>query len=332
MTFSRGCDIFAERPLDAPVFPGDIGAEKSQNTSAVSFDRGGISAATEVASRADRIIIAVGDLSGLFLTGTVGEGSDASSLTLPGIQQELVDALLALGKPTVIVLMNGRPYNLGEAFSRANAVIEAWLPGQEGADAIAGILYGDINPSGRLPISIPKSAGAMPYFYNHKLKSAGAPIQPEFGAVYPFGHGLSYTTFRYSDFHLSSATVPIDGEIGLSFLVENTGARPGDEVPQLYVRDVLSSLVRPVKELKGFTKIALAPGERRTVVFTLPVDILGFAISLTKRVVEPGEFEIMVGRSCEDIVFRAKVTVGGTTRELPRRWRMKTDVHVTPDL
>jgi beta-glucosidase len=332
VTFSQGCDIFAQRPLDAPVFPGDVGAEKSQNVSAVSFDRGGISIATDAASRADRIIIAVGDLSGLFLTGTVGEGSDASSLTLPGIQQELVDALLALGKPTVIVLMNGRPYNLGEAFSRANAVIEAWLPGQEGADAIAGILYGDINPSGRLPISIPKSAGAMPYFYNHKLKSAGAPIQPEFGAVYPFGHGLSYTTFRYSDFHLSGVTVPIDGEIGISFLVENTGDRPGDEVPQLYVRDVLASLVRPVKELKGFTRIGLAPGECRTVVFTLPVDMLGFAISLTRRVVEPGEFEIMVGRSCEDIVFRANVTVRGTTRELPQRWRMKTDVQVAPGL
>lgn len=332
VTSAKGCDILSERLLDAPVFPGDVGAEKAQNKSTVSLDKSGIPAAVAAASNADRIIIAVGDLSGLFLTGTVGEGSDVSSLVLPGVQQELVDALLALRKPTVIVLLNGRPYNLGEAFSRANAVIEAWLPGQEGADAVAGILFGDINPGGRLPVSIPKSAGAMPYFYNHKLKSAGSPIQPEFGAVYPFGHGLSYTTFRYSDFQLSRATVPIDGEVEISFLMENTGARPGDEVPQLYTHDVLASFVRPVKELKGFARITLAPGERAKVVFSMPVDMLGFATSLTSRVVEPGEFQIMLGRSCEDIVFRTKVTVSGKTRELPRHWRMKTSVQVTLDV
>jgi beta-glucosidase len=329
VTFAKGCDILSERLLDAPVFPDEVGADKRHNKSAVSADRSGIQTAVATASNADRIVIAVGDLSGLFLTGTVGEGSDASSLVLPGVQQELVDALLALGKPTVIVLLNGRPYNLGEAFSRASAVIEAWLPGQEGADAIAGILYGDINPGGRLPVSIPKSAGAMPYFYNHKLKSAGTPIQPDFGAVYPFGYGLSYTTFSYSDFQLSGTTVPVDGDIGISFFVENTGTCSGDEVPQLYVHDLVASLVRPMKELKGFTRITLAPSERARVAFTVPVDLLGFASSLTHRVVEPGQFEIMVGKSCEDIVFRTKITVSGRTRELPRHWRMKTSVKVT---
>jgi beta-xylosidase len=329
VTFAKGCEIFTERMLDAPVFPGDEGAEKGQNKSTISYDRSGIPAAAAEASKADRLIIAVGDLSGLFLTGTVGEGSDASSLVLPGVQQELVEALLALGKPTVIVLLNGRPYNIGEAFSRANAVIEAWLPGQEGADAIAAILYGDISPGGRLPVSIPKSAGAMPYFYNHKLKSAGAPIQPEFGAVFPFGHGLSYTTFRYFDFQLAGTTVPIDGEVDVSFMLENTGTCAGDEVPQLYVRDILASLVRPVKELKGFARITLAPGERKRVRFTMPVDMLGFATSLTTRVVEPGEFEIMVGKSCADIEYRARVWVTGATRKLPRRWRMKTGVQVS---
>ena len=332
VVFAKGCDVFTERLLDAPVFPGDIGAEKGQNTSTISFDRSGIPAAVQAASSADRIIVAIGDLSGLFLTGTVGEGSDASSLALPGVQQELVDALLALDKPTVIVLLNGRPYNLGGAYSRASAVIEAWLPGQEGADAIAGILYGDVNPGGRLPVSIPKSAGAMPYFYNHKLKSAGAPIQTEFGAVYPFGHGLGYTTFGYSDFQVERTTVPIDGAVDVSFVVQNTGTRPGDEVPQLYVRDLLASLVRPVRELKGFTRITLTPGERKNVMFTMPVDMLGLAVSLTRRVVEPGEFEIMVGRSSQDIVFRGKVTVSGAARELPRNWRMKTEVHVSADL
>jgi beta-glucosidase len=328
--FSKGCDIFTERMLEAPVFPGDVDAEKGQKKSTISFDRSGFPEALAVAARADRIVIAVGDLSGLFLTGTVGEGSDASSLTLPGVQQELVDALLSLGKPTVIVLLNGRPYNLGEAFSRANAVVEAWLPGQEGAAAVAGILYGDINPGGRLTVSFPKSAGAMPYFYNHKMKSAGAPVHPDFGAVYPFGFGLSYTSFAYSDFRVKDRKVRIDGEIELSCTVQNTGRRQGAEVVQLYVRDIIASLVRPVKELKGFKRLPLEPGEKKRVSFILPVDMLGFTISGTTRVVEPGEIELMIGRSSADVLFRETIDVIGSPRELPPDWRMRTEARVTP--
>jgi beta-glucosidase len=292
------------------------------------MDESGFDDALHIASKADRIIAAVGDLSGLFLTGTVGEGSDASSLTLPGVQQQLIDALLALGKPTVIVLLSGRPYNLGNAFSKANAVVEAWFPGQEGAAALAAILYGDINPGGRLPVSFPISAGAMPFFYNHKVKSAGSPIHPEFGAVFPFGHGLSYTSFEYSDFQISHRNVTIDGEIEVSCTVKNTGERAGDEVVQLYVRDLIAKLVRPVKELKGFKRLCLNPGERKKVTFTMPVDMLGYTISGTTRIVEPGEVQVMIGRSSADILFSEIVEVIGNPRELPKRWKMKTETAV----
>ncbi len=328
--FSKGCDIFTERLLEAPVFPSDAGAEKGQKKIPISYDESGFADAQAVAASADRIIVAVGDLSGLFLTGTVGEGSDASSLTLPGVQQKLVDSLLSLGKPTVIVMLNGRPYNLGDAFSRANAVVEAWLPGQEGATALAGILFGDINPGGRLPVSFPKTAGAMPYFYNHKLKSAGSPVQPEFGAVFPFGYGLSYTTFEYADFRVKSRKVRIDGQVEASCIVRNTGQRAGDEVVQLYVRDLLATLVRPIKELKGFKRVVLSPGQRVRVVFSLPVDVLAFTVHGTTRRVEPGEFELMIGRSSEDILFRQTIEVVGEPRDLPAEWRMRTEAFVEP--
>jgi beta-xylosidase len=328
IAYTKGCDILRERPKEAPVFPGDVDAAKGQPRDPVSYEDSGIPGAVAAAAKADRVIVAVGDLSGLFLTGTVGEGSDASSLTLPGVQQKLLDALLALGKPTVIVLLNGRPYNLGEAFSRANAVVEAWLPGQEGADALAAILYGDINPGGRLPVSFPKTAGAMPYFYNHKLKSAGTPVQSEFGAVFPFGYGLSYTSFEYSDFHIQAGQVRIDGQIEVSCTVQNTGGRAGDEVVQLYVRDLFASLVRPLKELKGFKRLTLGPGERRRVTFVVPADVLSFTVSGTRRVVEPGEFELMIGSSSADIRFRHTIEMVGEPRELPEKWRMRSEVRV----
>jgi beta-glucosidase len=327
---AKGCSILTERRKDAPVFPGDADAAKGQATSYISFDTAGIEQALAVARGADRIIAAVGDLSGLFLTGTVGEGSDASSLSLPGVQQQLLEALLALGKPLVVVLLNGRPYNLGNVFDGANAVLEAWLPGQEGADAIAGVLYGEINPGGRLPVSFPKSAGAMPYFYNHKLKSPGTPVQPDFGAVFPFGYGLGYTTFEYSDFRLRDVEVPVDGSIEISCVLRNTGARGGDEVVQLYTRDLYASLVRPVKELKGFTRVTLEPGQRTRVTLSVPVDMLGYTISAFDRVVEPGEFELMIGRSSEDIVFRAVVKVTGQMRALGERWAMRSTAVSSP--
>jgi beta-glucosidase len=326
---ARGCSVLTKRRTDTPVFPDDADAAKGQSRSYISQDKSGIPEAIDVARQSDRIIAVVGDLSGLFLTGTVGEGSDVSCLTLPGVQQSLLDALLELGKPLVVVLLTGRPYNLGKVFTGANAILEAWLPGQEGADAIVGILYGDINPGGRLPVSFPKSAGAMPYYYNHKLKSPGAPVQSEFGPTFPFGYGLSYTTFRYSDFLIAASEVQTDGRICVSCVVENVGAREGDEVVQLYVRDLFAALVRPVIELKGFARVTLHPGQKRRVTFSLPADMLNYSTGGFKRTVEPGEFEVLIGRSSREVVFSGRVHLIGPVRDLPERWAMETDVAVT---
>ncbi len=328
LLYAAGCAILSDRPREAPVFPGDVGAGTS--ASPVSRDESGIAEAVTLASKADRIIVAVGDLAGLFLSGTVGEGSDASSLELPGVQQKLLDALLDLGKPTVVVLLNGRPYNLGSAYRRANAVIEAWLPGQGGAEAVARILFGEASPGGRLPLSVAKTAGAMPYFYNHKLKAGGTPVQPDFGALYPFGFGLTYTTFAYSDFSVERTSVPVDGEIRLSCVVRNTGTRDGEEVVQLYVRDLYATLVRPVMELKGFKRVSLKAGSALRVRFALPVDMLNFTSTGTTRVVEPGEFEVMIGSSSEEAKFTARIAVSGALRTLPARWRMQSVATTEP--
>jgi beta-xylosidase len=330
LVHAQGCRILTERRKDAPVFPDEAEAARGQKQSYVSLDESGIEEAVRTARGADRIVAAVGDLSGLFLTGTVGEGSDASSLELPGIQQKLLEALLETGKPLVVVLLNGRPYNLGKVYDRAAAILEAWLPGQEGAEAIADVLYGRCNPGGRLPVSVPRSAGAMPYFYNHHLKAAGAPVQEKFGAVYPFGYGLGYTSFEYSGFRVAAAEIPVDGSIEVSCDVRNAGTREGEEVVQLYVRDVQARLVRPILELKGFRRVGFGGGQKKTVSFSLPVDMLCFSSDGRTRMVEPGAFEIMIGRSCEDIVFRATVTVTGRERTLERGWRMTCETRVEP--
>ncbi len=322
LLYARGCDILTERTTTAPVFPGDENTTTGRQATSLSYDSGMMDEAVSLALCADKVVVAVGDLAGIFMTGTVGEGSDTSSLELPGVQQELLKRLLANGKPVIVVLMSGRPYNLGDGFMRASAALEAFLPGQEGAKAIVDILYGKINPSGRLPVSVPKTAGAMPYYYNHKMKSGGFPIQSDFGAVYSFGHGLSYSTFEYSDFIIRNFEVPVDGTIEVSCKIRNTSSISGDEVVQLYVRDCHASLVRPVKELKGFKRVYMAGGETLQVRFSLPTDMLGFTVSWAERIVEPGDIEIMIGSSSDDIRFRSTIGITGEMRKLPSNWRM----------
>jgi beta-xylosidase len=329
LLYARGCDILKERPKESPFFPGQIPKEVGDEQSYLSLDESGIPEAVETAGRADRVIVAVGDLAGLFRTGTVGEGSDATSLRLPGVQQKLLDGLLGTGKPVVVVLLSGRPYHLGEAFGRASAVLEAWLPGQEGADAIADVLFGEANPGGKLPVSLPKEAGAMPFFYNHKLKSPGVPVHPDFGAEYPFGFGLSYTSFAFDRFSVADSAVAMDGEVRLSFRLTNTGDREGDEVVQLYVRDLYASLVRPVLELKGFKRITLPPKASVLVTFKVPTDMLSFVGPGDQRVLEPGEFEFLIGSSSREIHFRQVITLEGELRALPEGWRMRSLVEVT---
>ena len=328
VTHARGCDVLTERPKDAPVFPGELGADGATQRSVISYDTSGIAEAVEVARAADRVVLMVGDLSGLFLTGTVGEGSDTTSLELPGAQARLVEAILDTGTPTAIVVSSGRPYHLGRGFDEAAAVLQAWLPGQEGAAAIADVLFGAVNPGGRLPVSIPRTAGALPYFYNHKLKSAGTPIQPEFGAAYPFGFGLSYTQFAISEVSVGPAAVATDGELTVECRIANTGDRAGSEVVQVYVRDLYASLTRPVMELKAFCRVALDAGDRRTVRMTIPCDMLSFTGRDNRRIVEPGTFEIMVGTSSRDIVHTDTVTLDGPLRVVgpDRRLRSTREV------
>ncbi|GAL11579.1 beta-xylosidase [Vibrio astriarenae] len=235
LQYAKGCDILTQRHANAPVFPGDVDMAVAQaSESPVSMDTSLIESAVHAARNSDVAVVCVGDLAGLFQTGTVGEGSDADSLDLPGVQQQLIDQVLDTGKRVVVLVTGGRPYNLGRAEEEAAAIVYGWAPGQEGANAIADVLLGDVNPSGKLTVSIPKNVGAVPYFYNHKLKSAGTPIAYHFGSKYNFGHGLSYSEFKYSNFQVANAEVSASDTIIVSCDLTNTSSRDGAEVVQLY--------------------------------------------------------------------------------------------------
>jgi beta-glucosidase-like glycosyl hydrolase len=326
VSYALGCPIIEERKYGSPVFPGDV--EKStqlDQKSPVSERTDLIPAAVDCAKAADVAVVCVGDLAGLFQTGTVGEGSDADSLVLPGVQQQLLDAVVATGKPVVVVVTSGRPYNLGGLEDKVAAFVMAFQGGQQGGPALVDVLTGKVEPSGRLSVSVPKNVGAVPYYYNHKMKSAGTPIALHFGSRYPFGHGRSYTEIELSDLKLAAAEVPVaGGEICASFEVRNAGARAGVAVPQLYVRDLLASMVRPVKELKAFGRVALEPGESKRVTFCVPTDMLCFTGHDGRRIVEPGEHELQVGVSSADIRLRAKVTLTGEAQAVARDWRMES--------
>ncbi|NVK75841.1 MAG: glycoside hydrolase family 3 C-terminal domain-containing protein [Oceanospirillaceae bacterium] len=324
VSYSKGCDILTERHSNAPVFPGDVDLAMNQTmTSPVSRDTSQIAQAITTIEQADVAVVCVGDLAGLFQTGTVGEGSDTDSLDLPGVQQQLIDDAIETGKPVIILVTGGRPYNLNGAEEKAAAVLFAWAPGQEGARAIADIIAGNASPSGRLTVSIPKNAGAVPYFYNHKLKSGGTPIAYHFGSKYNFGYGLTYTDFAYNNMQVDRSQYPIeDGVIRVSVDIENIGSRSGCEVVQLYVRDKLCSLVRPIRELKGFQRVDLSAGGSATVVFELPVDMLNFTNSAHQRMVEAGEFDIMIGKSATHILFTKTIDVVGDNRVLSQDWNM----------
>jgi beta-xylosidase len=330
--YAKGCDILTERNREAPVFPGDIDSGSAaylMRTSPISRDTSQIRDAVACARQSDVAIVFVGDLAGLFQTGTVGEGSDTDSLELPGVQEELLKQVVATGTPTIVIMTSGRPYVLDGLEDQAAAVLLAFQPGQEGADAIADLLIGNADPSGRLVLSIPKNVGAVPYYYNHKLKSGGTPIAYHFGTRYPFGYGLSYTRFQYSALVIQQDRIDIsEGNIVISFKLENTGEREGCETVQVYVRDLYASLVRPVKELKAFQRVPLQPRQKAVVTFTIPVDMLNFTNINNQRTVEAGEFEIMVGASSSDIKLRARVEVVGENRVLNRDWRMESRADV----
>ncbi|MEV0003676.1 glycoside hydrolase family 3 N-terminal domain-containing protein [Micromonospora sp. NPDC050980] len=277
-----------------------------------SDDRSGFDEAVATASAADVAVLVVGDHAGLFGRGTVGEGCDREDLELPGVQRELVEAVLATGTPVVLVLLTGRPYAIGWALSRCAAVVQSFFPGEEGGGAIAGVLSGRVNPSGKLPVSLPGSAGAQPYSYLHPALGQGNEVTnlPAVPAA-PFGHGLSYTTFAYSAL-TAPVTVPTGGALHVTVCVTNTGTVAGDDVVQLYGHDVVAPVTRPVAQLLGYRRVRLAPGESVTVGLTVPTTRLAFSDRTLTRVVEPGDVELWVGTSARRDVATSTTLVGDT--------------------
>jgi len=264
----------------------------------------GFDEAVRVAKDSDVAILALGESAEMS-----GEASSRSSLDLPGRQLDLLKAVQATGKPVVVVLMNGRPLTINWIAQNSPAILEAWFAGTQAGNAIADVLFGDVNPGGKLPVTFPRSVGQVPLYYNHK--STGRPPDPnskwnskyldiDWTPLFPFGHGLSYTQFAISNLQLSARTIRPDGTLTVSVDVQNTGSRAGDEVVQLYIHDLAASRTRPVKELKGFERITLKPGEKRHLTFTLNPQQLGFYNQEMKFVVEPGTFNVSVGNSSAD--------------------------------
>nr|WP_205616217.1 glycoside hydrolase family 3 N-terminal domain-containing protein [Streptomyces harenosi] len=280
-------------------------------------DVSGIPDAVRAAEEADVVVAVLGDRAGLFGRGTSGEGCDAESLALPGAQQQLLDALLDTGKPVVTVLLAGRPYALGRALTEAAAIVQSFFPGVEGTAAIAGVLSGRTEPGGRLPVSVPRGAGAQPATYlgarlAHASEVSSIDPTPAFG----FGHGLSYTTFDWSDLAVETGEAPTDGAFFLACTVRNTGERHGTEVVQLYLHDPVASVVQPVQRLIGYTRVPLAPGEARRVHVTVPADLASFTGRDGRRVVEPGELELRLAASSTDARLTATVTLTGPARHV----------------
>ncbi|MGD0620472.1 MAG: glycoside hydrolase family 3 C-terminal domain-containing protein, partial [Bryobacteraceae bacterium] len=264
-------------------------------------DRKQIAEAVKVAKKADVIVLAIG---GNEQTSREAWGlnhmGDRTSLDLIGRQEELVKAMVALGKPIIVFLFNGRPLSINYISQNVPVIFECWYLGQETGRAVADILFGDHNPGGKLPISIPRSAGHLPVFYNYKPSARRGYLFDDVTPLYAFGYGLSYTTFSVTNVRLAKKRIARDGSTRAFADVTNTGSRRGTEVVQMYIRDLVSSVTRPIKELKGFRKISLEPGESQTVEFEITPESLAFFDVNMKYTVEPGDFEIMVGTSSRD--------------------------------
>jgi beta-glucosidase len=273
VTFTAGCDIDCAAP--------DLDGAKA------------------AANAADVTVLALGESAAMS-----GEASSRADISLPGRQEDLVKAVKDTGKPFVVVLMNGRPLTLDDVDASAPAILEAWFPGIQAGNAIADVLFGTVNPGGKLPVTFPHSVGQVPLYYNHEntgrppdpnnkfsSKYLDAPVTP----LYEFGFGLSYTTFAVSNLRLSATSMPANGRITASVDVQNTGSRAGDEVVQLYLHDPVASIVQPVRRLRGFQRVPLDPGQSRTLQFTLGRDDVGFYDNTGKFVVEPGTIEVFAG-------------------------------------
>jgi beta-glucosidase len=303
-------------PLEAITSAAGDWAEIEHATGcAVNGDDGsGIDEAVLVAERADVALVFVGGESGLMPHSTVGEARDASDLGLTGRQQQLVEAIAATGTPTVVTLIGGRVFALPWIAEHVPAIVQAWLPGEEGGTAITDVLLGAANPSGRLPVTVPRHVGQVPTHSSHRAGGGASQFWHDYtdgpaAPLHPFGHGLSYTTFGYDHLHVRAGTTadPVTVEI----TVTNTGGRAGDEVIQLYSTDDVASVARPDRSLIGFARVALAPGESKTIEFTVHPSRLAFYDEQMRFVCEPGRFTFAVGASWSDIRASATVELTG---------------------
>jgi beta-glucosidase len=296
-------------------------------------DEEGIRAAAAAARGADVALVVAGERSGLTRECTCGEGRDRMSIDLPGRQGELVAAVAATGTPVVLVVVAGRPLSIESAAVASAAVVHAWVPGEQGHEALADVLLGEANPGGKLPVTVPRHVGQVPIYYGHKPSGGkshwdGPYVDGSNLPLWPFGFGLSYARFEISGLRLDRDSAGPDGIVNVSVEVANTGDRIGDEVVQLYVRDLEASVTRPVKQLRGFKRIRLEPAERCRVTFSLAAEQLAFAGVDGRPVVEPGRIAVMVGSSSADLPCSAEFTITGAPASAEGRTRYFTPVRV----
>ena len=296
-TWAEGCSIADKEP------PNNTPADECGSDAG--FDQ-----AVAVAKAADQVVLALGES-----RGQSGEAASRSEIDLPGLQEELIARIAATGKPFVVVLFNGRPLTLEGVVGPSPAILEAWFPGIQAGNAVADVLFGKVNPGGKLPVSFPRKLGQVPIYYNHE--NTGRPCDPgskynsryrdipSCDPQYEFGYGLSYTGFEVSDLRLSSSTVPRNGKLTASVEVANTGGRAGDEVVQLYLHDPVASISQPVRRLRGFQRVTLAPGQHTTVSFTLDRSDYGFYDNRGRFVVEPGRIDVYAGDSSKATLTRS---------------------------
>ncbi|GGV30742.1 beta-glucosidase [Kitasatospora herbaricolor] len=302
VTFAPGCDVDGADTSDLP-------------------------AAVAAARAADVCVAVLGDRAGLFGRGTSGEGCDAADLSLPGVQAQLLDALLATGTPVVLVLLTGRPYALGRWAGRTAAVVQAFFPGEEGGPAVAGVLSGRVNPSGRLPVGVPHGPGGQPWTYLQPplgLANEVSNLDPT--PLFPFGHGLSYSSFDWEPGPAGTGDLPTDGSTDVEVTVRNTGDRDGAEVVQLYLHDPVAQTTRPDMRLVGYAKVPLSAGEARRVRFRFHADLASFTGRAGRRIVEPGALELRLAASSTDVRHTVRLDLTGPERTVDHRRRLICDV------
>ncbi|CAL9374345.1 beta-glucosidase family protein [Streptomyces pilosus] len=325
-----GIDLPTLRDTLAAEFP-DADITVARGTGVDDGDLTGIGAAVDAAAHADVVVAVLGDRAGLFGRGTSGEGCDAESLALPGAQQQLLDALLDSGTPVVTVLLAGRPYALGRAAAESAAIVQSFFPGVAGTQAIAGVISGRTNPSGRLPVSVPRAPGSQPTTYlGARLAQASEVSNIDPTPAFGFGHGLTYTSFAWDGLAADVEQAPTDGEFTLALTVRNTGDRAGTEVVQLYLHDPVASVVQPVQRLVGYTRVDLEPGEARRVRVTVPADVASFTGRDGHRIVEPGDLELRLAASSTDTRLTATVTLTGPARRVDHTRRFHAAFSLEP--